>query len=77
MTQIGSLNDIAIGKAGMNTANDLLQMITGRGLHPGVGDQDPDGTEVGTKADHAGGEEMHLRADLVPAEKEKGKETRL
>ena len=44
-------------------------------LHPGVRHHDPNGTEVRPQTDHAGGEEMQLPPDLVPAEQQDRQET--
>ena len=51
-------------------------VVAGRGLLPTVGDDDPDGREDGSEADHEGGEEVHLLSDAVPAEDEDGEEAR-
>ena len=72
MPQIGGLDDVALGKACVDGACDPLEVEARRSLHPGVGDQDPDGAEMGTEADHAGGKEVRLGAYLVPAEEEQG-----
>lgn len=47
---------------------------TSGGLHPGVGDDDPDGAEVGAEADAAGGEVVEFGADAVPAKEEDAEE---
>ena len=48
-----------------------------RRLHPGVGDDDPDGGEDAAQRDHEGGEEVHPLADAVPAEDQHGQEAGL
>ena len=48
-----------------------------RGLHPGVGDQDPDRREVGADGDHPGGEEVKSLGGPLPAEEHDGEEGRL
>ena len=51
------------------------EVIAGGRLHPGVGDDDPDGAEMRAEADHAGREEMHFAAYPVPAEQQHGEKT--
>lgn len=41
---------------------------TCRGLHPGVGDDDPNGAEMGPRSDANGGEVVDFRAHFFPAE---------
>ena len=48
-----------------------------RGLHPGIGHHNPDGAEMRAERHHAGGEEMHFGADLVPAEEQHRQKPRL
>ena len=45
-------------------------VIAGRRLHPGIGDDDPDGTEMRAEADHARREKMQFASDPVPAEQQ-------
>jgi len=54
-----------------------FEVGAGGGLLPGVGYDDPNGTEMSSEGDHAGGEEVEFWADLVPAEEKDGEETRL
>jgi hypothetical protein len=46
------------------------------GVHPGVGDDNPDGGEDAAQRHHDRGEEVHL-ADAVPAEDQHGEEAGL
>ena len=55
----------------------VFDVVAGRRLHPGIGDDDPYRAEVRAEADHAGGEKVQLRPDLVPTEEEDGEEARL
>jgi len=62
-----------LGAQGVAKADDV---VAGRGLLPGVGDDDPDCTEMGPQRNHAGGEEMGPGFDPVPAEEENGQKAR-
>lgn len=46
-------------------------------MHPGVGRQDPEGTEERSDGDGASGKKMQARADLLHAEQHDAKKTRL
>ena len=54
-----------------------LDLEPRRGVHPGVGDDNPDGGEDAAQRHHDGGEEVHLLADAVPAEDQHGQEAGL
>jgi hypothetical protein len=55
----------------------VLDPEPGRGLHPGVGGQDPEGGDQRAYRDHAGGEEVQPVADPVPAEQHDAEEAGL
>ena len=74
MTQIGGLHNVAIRKTGVNVPSDPLEVEPCGSLHPGVGDQNPDCAKMGTKGNHAGCKEVHLRAHFVPAKEKQGQE---
>src|SRR5437868_358171 len=54
-----------------------LDLEPRRGVHPGVGDDYPDGGEDAAQRHHDGGEEVHSLADAVPAEDQHGQEAGL
>ena len=76
--QVGAQHgvDEAVGKGGIE--DDLPPVggleaalddgVAGRRVHPAVGREDPEGGEEGAQRHHAGGEEVRLLADSLPAE---------
>jgi len=65
-------NVIEAGDMGLDFSVYFHQLVSGGRLHPGVGNNDPDGTEMGAESDHAGGKKVHFGTHLVPAEKQDG-----
>ena len=65
---------IEAGDMGLDFPVHFHQLVPGGRLHPGVRHNDPDGAEMGAQGDHAGGEEVHFGAHLVPAEEQDGQE---
>ena len=53
------------------TVDDLIAL---RGLHPAVGGEDPKGGNNGPQCHHAGGKEVQLRPDFIPAEQHHAEE---
>jgi hypothetical protein len=51
------------------------QVVADRSLHPGIGDNDPDGAEMRAETDHASGKEMEFTTDFVPPEQKQSEET--